>query len=60
MTPEERAAFIRSMVTRLAERLEDNPGDSAGWERLIRAYEVLGENEKAAEARKRLDALREN
>ncbi|MGJ3259647.1 MAG: c-type cytochrome biogenesis protein CcmI [Rhodospirillales bacterium] len=60
MTAEERAAFIRSMVTRLAEKLEENPNDPAGWERLIRAYEVLGETDKAAEARKRLDALREN
>jgi cytochrome c-type biogenesis protein CcmH len=60
MTAEERAAFIRSMVTRLAEKLKENPNDPAGWERLIRAYEVLGETDKAAEARKRLDALREN
>lgn len=60
MTAEERNAFIRSMVARLAEKLEENPNDPTGWQRLIRAYEVLGETEKAAEARKRLEALKTN
>lgn len=58
MSPEDRQAFIRSMVQRLADRLAENPDDAAGWERLIGAYEVLGETEKAADARKRLEALR--
>ncbi len=53
MTPEERAEMIRGMVERLAARLEENPDDPAGWDRLAKAYEVLGEREKAAEARKR-------
>jgi len=57
MSAEDRAAFIRSMVDRLAARLEENPNDPAGWQRLIRAYEVLGETEKAAEARARLEAV---
>lgn len=57
MSAEDRAAFVRSMVDRLAARLEENPNDPAGWQRLIRAYEVLGENEKAAEARARLEAV---
>jgi cytochrome c-type biogenesis protein CcmH len=57
LTPEERMAFIRSMVERLAGKLEENPNDRAGWERLIRAYDVLGETEKAAQARDRLKGL---
>lgn len=60
MSPDDRQAFIRSMVQRLADRLAENPDDAAGWERLIGAYEVLGETAKAAEARKRLEALRGN
>jgi|APTNR8051073442_1049403.scaffolds.fasta_scaffold09534_2 cytochrome c-type biogenesis protein CcmH len=50
---DERAAAIRQMVDRLAARLEAEPGDQAGWQRLARAYEVLGETEKAEAARKR-------
>lgn len=60
MTAEERDAFIRSMVARLAEKLEENPNDPAGWERLIRAYDVLGETEKAAAARQRLKQIQGN
>ncbi len=51
MSDAERAAMIRSMVERLADRLEENPGDVEGWLRLARAYEVLGETEKARHAR---------
>ena len=58
MSDEERAAMIRSMVKRLADRLEENPGDREGWFRLARAYEVLGEMEKAGEARARAEALK--
>ncbi|MDP4796345.1 MAG: c-type cytochrome biogenesis protein CcmI [Rhodospirillales bacterium] len=57
MTPEERMSFIRSMVARLADKLKEDPTDKAGWERLIRAYEVLGETDKATEARAKLKAL---
>ena len=57
MSDEERAAMIRSMVKRLADRLEENPGDREGWLRLARAYEVLGETEKAGEARARAEAI---
>jgi len=60
MTDEDRQAFIRSMVARLAERLKDAPGDIDGWKRLARAYEVLGETEKAAEAVKRIRQLEGN
>ncbi len=51
MTPEQRQAMIRGMVERLAQRLEQHPDDKAGWERLARAYDVLGETDKAQSAR---------
>jgi cytochrome c-type biogenesis protein CcmH len=53
MPPEERQAMIRSMVDRLAARLEQNPNDKEGWTRLAHAYDVLGESEKAEAARAR-------
>ena len=53
MTPEQRQAMIRGMVDRLAQRLEQQPDDKAGWERLARAYDVLGEPDKAQAARAR-------
>ena len=53
MSPEERQAMIRSMVDRLATRLEQNPNDKDGWTRLAHAYDVLGELEKAEAARSR-------
>ena len=34
----------------LAARLKDNPNDAAGWQRLIRAYTVLGERAQAQDA----------
>lgn len=57
MTPEERQEMIRSMVEGLAERLEENPGDLAGWLRLGRAQAVLGELDKSADAYGRAVAL---
>jgi cytochrome c-type biogenesis protein CcmH len=56
MAPEERQAMIRGMVERLAARLEQNPGDKEGWARLARAYEVLGDTDKAQAARARATA----
>jgi cytochrome c-type biogenesis protein CcmH len=50
MPPQERATMIRSMVERLAERLRDNADDPEGWIRLVRAYAVLGDTERAREA----------
>ncbi len=50
MSGEDRNAMIRSMVKRLADRLQENPGDKQGWQRLERAYRVLGETAKADEA----------
>lgn len=57
MSSEERAQMIRGMVDRLAARLQETPDDIDGWRRLARAYDVLGETEKAADARKRIAAL---
>ncbi len=57
MSEGERGAMIRSMVQRLAGRLKENPDDEDGWRRLARAYEVLGETEKAKDAIARAEAL---
>lgn len=40
----------RRMVERLAERMEQNPGDIRGWKMLGRSYVVLGEYGKARRA----------
>ncbi|MCA0871403.1 c-type cytochrome biogenesis protein CcmI [Seohaeicola saemankumensis] len=50
MSEQDRSEFIRSMVDRLAARLEDEPDDLDGWLRLANAYRVLGETEKARDA----------
>jgi len=50
MTEAERQEMIRGMVEGLAARLEAEPGDIEGWLRLLRAWSVLGEREKAAAA----------
>lgn len=57
MSGEDRAAFVRSMVERLASRLEEEPGDLEGWLRLARAYSVLGETAGAEDAALRARAL---
>jgi len=57
MSPQEQEAMIRSMVDRLAARLEQNPNDKEGWTRLAHAYDVLGEPEKAETARARAARL---
>jgi cytochrome c-type biogenesis protein CcmH len=48
MTPEQRQAFIESMVERLAAKMKEEPENLEGWIRLANAYGVL---EKRAEAR---------
>lgn len=48
MTPEERQQMIRGMVAGLAERLATQGGTPEEWARLIRAYGVLGDLDKAA------------
>jgi cytochrome c-type biogenesis protein CcmH len=40
----------RAMVDMLAARLKADPNDALGWVRLMRAYTVLGEKEKALQA----------
>jgi cytochrome c-type biogenesis protein CcmH len=57
MTPEQRDQFVRSMVERLAARLEESPDDLEGWLRLGQAYAVLGEGEKAADAYRKAKGL---
>jgi len=50
MSPADRAAMIRGMVSRLAARLKEKPDDLAGWRRLGRAYIVLRDYPKAVAA----------
>lgn len=50
MTPAEREQFINQMVAQLAQRLEQQPDDMAGWVRLVRAYSVLGRKDDALAA----------
>ena len=57
MSPEDRAGLIRSMVERLAARLETDPNDGEGWQRLAQAYQVLGEDDKARQALARAEEL---
>lgn len=57
MSEEDRAAFVRSMVERLAARLEDEPEDLDGWLRLANAYRVLGEEDAARAALERAAPL---
>jgi cytochrome c-type biogenesis protein CcmH len=50
LTPEQRNDMVRGMVDRLAERLKQDGSDVEGWLRLVRAYAVLGERDKARAA----------
>ena len=50
MTTEDRTAFIRSMVARLAARMEETPEDIDGWMRLGNSYRVLGEIDESRAA----------
>jgi cytochrome c-type biogenesis protein CcmH len=50
MTPEARNQMIRGMVERLATRLHEDGSDVDGWLRLLRAYMVMGERDKAKAA----------
>jgi cytochrome c-type biogenesis protein CcmH len=58
MKPDAQNEMIRSMVARLADRLKQDGSDVVGWERLLRAYMVLGDRDKAhaaaADARRAL------
>jgi len=46
----ERAEMIRGMVQRLADRLHADGKDADGWMRLVRAYVILGDRDKAKDA----------
>ena len=50
MSEADRNTMIHSMVDRLADRLKQNGGDVEGWLRLVRAYMVLGDRDKAKSA----------
>lgn len=47
MSPEARKQMIEGMVAGLDQRLSQNGRDLEGWQRLIRAYVVLGRREEA-------------
>jgi cytochrome c-type biogenesis protein CcmH len=47
MSDDQRNTMIRSMVARLSDRLHANGDDVDGWLRLVRAYVVLGDRDKA-------------
>jgi cytochrome c-type biogenesis protein CcmH len=50
MNEADRGAMIRGMVERLAGRLKQNGDDVEGWLRLVRAYIVMGDRDKAKSA----------
>jgi cytochrome c-type biogenesis protein CcmH len=50
MNETDRGAMIRGMVERLASRLKQNGDDVDGWLRLVRAYMVMGDRDKAKSA----------
>ena len=50
MNETDRSAMIRGMVDRLASRLKQNGDDVEGWLRLVRAYMVMGDRDKAQRA----------
>lgn len=50
MSAGDRDAMIRGMVDRLATRLKQNGDDVEGWLRLMRAYMVMGDVDKARSA----------
>jgi cytochrome c-type biogenesis protein CcmH len=50
LSPDQRSEMVRGMVERLAARLAREGGDVEGWLRLLRAYMVLGDRDKARAA----------
>jgi cytochrome c-type biogenesis protein CcmH len=50
MNPDQQNQMIRGMVARLADKLKQDGADVEGWQRLLRAYIVLGERDKATAA----------
>jgi cytochrome c-type biogenesis protein CcmH len=47
MSETDRGAMIHGMVERLASRLKQDGSDVEGWLRLVRAYMVMGDHDKA-------------
>jgi cytochrome c-type biogenesis protein CcmH len=60
MPEADRKTMIAGMVARLAEKLAAQPDDPDGWMRLGRAYQVMGEAEKAIDAYGHAATLRPN
>jgi cytochrome c-type biogenesis protein CcmH len=59
--PHEQDTAVRSMVDRLADRLESSPRDVDGWTLLMRSRVVRGEREVAATAfRKALEVFKDD
>jgi cytochrome c-type biogenesis protein CcmH len=56
MSPDARRQMIEEMVAGLDKRLSENGHDLEGWQRLIRAYTVLGRRDDAQSALKRAQA----
>jgi cytochrome c-type biogenesis protein CcmH len=50
LSAQEQQEMIRSMVGRLASRLENEPDDLEGWRRLAQSYDVLGDPQGASDA----------
>ena len=50
LSPDQRTEMVRGMVERLAARLQNEGSDVDGWLRLLRAYMVLGDRDKARAA----------
>jgi cytochrome c-type biogenesis protein CcmH len=50
MSEAQRTDMIRGMVQKLADKLHTDGGDVEGWLRLVRAYAVLGDGDKAKAA----------
>ncbi len=50
MSDDQRHDMVRGMVARLADRLRADGADVEGWVRLVRAYVVLGDRDKAKSA----------
>jgi cytochrome c-type biogenesis protein CcmH len=60
MSDEQRQAMIRGMVAKLAAEQQADPSNLDGWLRLGRAYSVLHEPDKAADAFDKAAALKPN
>jgi len=56
LSEEDRQVAIENMVESLRARLEDNPNNVEGWQRLLRARKVLGQTDAAASDMARLRA----